>query len=356
MLKILYTDSDKWHDNKNFFYLLWFQPSLGIIVFSKAKIHIFLDGRYIEKQKEIDIKNLKEKLNNNTLEINFIELKKDYKNTLSWIIKRHKKLTLEKTIPYFFYETIKELKPKKEITFKENIFEKQRIIKNDDEIDKIKNAINIIDNVYLEVDKLNKSWKLIWKTELEIRSFIISKIFDFWGEWESFETIIAFWKNSAIPHHKTWKTIIRNGPLLIDMWAVYKWYASDFSRTLWVWEENNYNYQEFKKIYDIVAKAHKKALNISKIWLKTSKIDKKARDIITKNWYAEYFNHSTGHGIWLDVHELPNINSSSDKKLKVWMVFTIEPWIYLPWKFWVRLENIIICTNNWPESYSKIEI
>lgn len=342
MLKILYTDSDLSWTNKNFFYLLWFQPSLGIIAFSKSKISIFLDWRYLEKQKEIDIILLKEKLNNQELKVEFIELKKDYKKDLELLIKNHKKIFLEKKIPYFFYKTIKNITKKSEIKFSDNFFEKQRIIKSKDEIKKIKKAISIIEKVYKEIEKLNKSWKIIWKTELEIRAFIIQKIFEFWGRWESFESIVAFWDNSAIPHHTTWNTKIWNWVLLIDMWALYKWYASDFSRTFWVWKKTKL-YEEFQKVHSIVAKAQKEAKKIIKEWISSSLIDKKARDIITLAWYWENFIHSTGHGIWLDVHELPWINISYNKKIKSWMVFTIEPGIYITWKFGVRIEDIVIC-------------
>ncbi len=342
MLKILYTDSDKSWTNKNFFYLLWFQPSLGIIAFSKSKIYIFLDWRYLEKQKQVNINNLKEKLNNTNLEVEFVKLEKDYKNSLEKIIKKHKKIYLEKTTPYFFYEIIKDIAKKSEIKFRENFFEKQRIIKSKDEIKKIKKAISIIENVYREIEKLNETNKLRWKTELEIRSFIIQKIFEFWGEWESFESIVAFWVNSAIPHHTTWNTKIWNWVLLIDMWALYGWYASDFTRTFWVWEKTK-DYKEFEKVHQIVAKAQKEAKLIVKSWIKASLIDKKARDTITLAWYWEYFTHSTGHGIWLDVHELPRVNTSYNKQIKSNMVFTIEPWIYLPWNFWVRIEDIVIC-------------
>lgn len=363
MLKIIYTDSDKSGTNRNFYYLLWFQPSLWIIIYSKNKVHIFLDWRYIGKKDSIDIEKLKERLWNNDLEINFIKLTKEYIKDIKDICKKHKKIWLEKTIPYFFYEEIKNTLKDTKFIFKDNAFSKQRIIKDLEEIKYIKKAINIIDKVYLEIEKLNKTWKIIWKTELELRSFIIQKIFEFWGEWESFETIVAFWINSAIPHHTTWNTKIWNGPLLIDMWALYKWYASDFTRTFWVWTipKNKFNknfklYKEFIDIYEIVKLSYIEALKTANIWTKTKDIDITARKVITYAWYGEYFSHSTWHGIWLDVHELPSVNKNSKEKIKSWFVFTIEPWIYLPKKFWIRLENIVICDKKWWKSYSKVKI
>lgn len=363
MLKILYTDSDKSWTNKNFYYLLWFQPSLGIIVFSKSKIHIFLDWRYIDKKDSVNIKKLKDRLWNTDLEVNFEKLTKEYIKDIKKITKNHTKIWLEKSIPYFFYEQLKNNLKDKKYIFEDNFFEKQRIIKTTEEIKYIKKAIDIIDKVYLEVEKLNKSWKLIWRTEKQLRSFIIQKIFEFGWVGESFDTIVAFWKNSAIPHHTSSNTKIWNGPLLIDMWALYNWYASDFTRTFWVWSIPNkvYSlkaklYKEFRDIYELVKLAHSEALKTANIWVKTKEIDITARKVITYAWYGEYFNHSTWHGIWLDVHESPSVNTNWKEKIKPWFVFTIEPGIYLPGKFWIRLENIVICDKKWCKSFSKVKI
>ena len=393
MLKILITDTDNWMINNQFIYLLGFQPSLWWIIIWKNKIIIFLDSRYFLKTKNINQNNLLKKIyskeNNSKFEsqkinkkdVIYIEYKDTLINSINKYISNSKKIILENNITLKIFDDIKNnivnehtwKIMKTELIIKKPFFEKQRIIKNKEEIKNIKKAINIIDKVFSSIQKLNKSWKLIWKTELELRSFIITKIFEFWGEWESFESIVAYGSNSAIPHHTCWNTKILNWPLLIDMWAIYNWYCSDFTRTIWVWKtkidnfekvplnpskdlKNEYNYEEFKKIYNIVFESYKKALNYSKQWVKTKDIDKLARDYITKEWYWDFFIHWLGHWVWLNIHEAPILKNTGKEKIEKWMVFTIEPWIYLPLNFWIRLENMVIIWKDWAQVFSKIEM
>jgi len=353
-MKILFTDSDRWYTNNNFRYILWFQPSFGIIAFSSNTLYILLDSRYIDKIENIDKQNIFELLN--IKKIKTINIKKNYIHYLNKITSKSKNIYLENQVPYYFIEKIKKLK--KEVKIKNNFFEKKRIFKNNKEEENIKKAIKVIDNVFKQIEKLNKKNKLQWKTELEIRWIIISLILENQAEAESFESIVAFWKNSAIPHHTSWNTIIKDWPLLIDMWALYNWYCSDFTRTFWVWDKNtkDYSYKEFKEIYKVVKTAHNKAITKFKIDIKAKEIDKAARDYIKLKWYWEYFTHSTGHWLWINIHEKPWINSKSNIKLQNWMFFTIEPWIYLKNNFWIRLENIVHVKNNKLKIYSKIKI
>jgi Xaa-Pro aminopeptidase/Xaa-Pro dipeptidase len=371
MQRILITDADNWIINNEFNYLLGFQPTLGWIIISKNKIKIFLDSRYFLKTKDINQNNLLKKIWNKKKVI-FVEYKHNLIKNLFEKIKKNTSIIIENNITIKHLENIKQEFGWK-IIIKKPFFEKQRIIKQKKEIENIKKAIKIIDKVFIEIQKIVDSWEIIWKTELELRSFIITKIFEFGWEWESFESIVAYGSNSAIPHHTTWNTKIWNWPLLIDMWALYKWYCSDFTRTIWVWKttidnfekvplnnskdlKNEYNYGEFKKIYDIVLNAYNKSYEYSKAWVKTKNIDKIARDYIIKQWYWEYFNHWLWHWVWLNIHEAPTLKDISKEKIEKWMVFTIEPWIYLPLNFWIRLENIVIVWEKWVESFSEIEM
>jgi len=336
---IIYTNEDYyWYTNKTFEYLLGFQPSLGYMIITDIKIYIILDSRYFNKLKNIDKEDLYDKVWKK-IKLIFLLLDKSIEEIIK-INTNTRKIKLENSSSISFYKKLENFGF--EITNISPIFEKNRIIKDISEIKSIKKAIQIIAKVWKYIEKLNKDEKIKWKTELQVRQIIIEKIFEYWWTWESFPSIVAFWKNSAIPHHETSKTKIKPGPLLIDMWAIYNWYCSDFTSTLWVWEKNTKLYDKFNKIQNIVKKAHDKALKTSQIWIKCSFIDKIARDYIVEAWYWEYFTHSTWHWVWLNIHESPYISSKSNDKIKAWMVFTIEPWIYIPWEFWIRYENIII--------------
>lgn len=350
---IFITDSDFSTTDKTFEYLLGFQPTFWWIILLKDIIYILLDSRYIWNKNNINLENISNKTWVNSIE--FIEFESWSKWLLDKILELTNdcnKLILENNIASKYYKYLKTNSNKK-IELNENYFWKQRIIKQQNEIENIKKAIEIIDNAFLEIQKQANSWELIWKTENYVRSLIINEIFENWWSGESFDSIVAFWKNSAIPHHNTWDTIIWNWPLLLDIWAIYNWYCSDFTRTIWVWEKND-SYIEFEKIYKIVKEAHLKAFNNTKALFLWQDIDKLARDYITNKWYWEYFSHWLWHWVWLDIHENPRINPMSKDIIENGMVFTIEPWIYLENKFWVRLEDIVFVENDVLKKHTKI--
>ncbi len=170
----------------------------------------------------------------------------------------------------------------------------------------------------------------------------------------SFEPIIAINENAAKPHAlPTKKKLKLNDLLLVDAGIKYKRYCSDRTCTSAV-DFENFSFkreQKFKnnkhqKIYDIVLKAQLNCIEKARVGMKASEVDKLTRDVIEKSGYGKYFIHSTGHGVGLDIHEFPVINSKSDVIIKENMVFTIEPGIYLPNEFGVRIEDTIVMQNG----------
>lgn len=170
----------------------------------------------------------------------------------------------------------------------------------------------------------------------------------------SFEPIVAINENSAKPHAlPTNKRLSKDDLLLVDAGIKYKRYCSDRTCTSVV-DFENFSFkreQKFKnskhqKIYDIVLKAQETAINKARVGMKASNVDKLARDIIEKAGYGKYFVHSTGHGVGLDIHEFPNINTKNDLIIEENMVFTVEPGIYLPNEFGVRIEDAVVMKNG----------
>jgi len=169
----------------------------------------------------------------------------------------------------------------------------------------------------------------------------------------SFEPIVAINENAAKPHATlTDKTAKKNDLLLLDAGIKYKRYCSDRTRSVNINDEVNMSKkQKFKdakkqKIYDLVLKAQEKALKSVRVGMKACELDKIARDVIEKEGFGRYFVHSLGHGVGLDIHEFPFINSKNDTVLKEGMVFTIEPGIYLPGEFGVRIEDMVAINYN----------
>jgi len=340
MHNIFITDEDGGVRNVSFNYLLWFQPSLGAMILTENSLSILLDARYFWNTDNID-KNIVYKRLWKQIEIHYLLLKWDIVESIMYALWDSSTLiSIENSLTYSYVEKFQKLS--NNIAIIQPYFLEQRITKQDDEIKNIKRAIKIIWKVYRQLEKLNTSWDIVWRTEMQIRQYIISKIFEFGGSWESFEAIVAYGPNSAIPHHRAWETIIAEWVLLIDMWALYNWYCSDFSRTFWVWKKSWKTYSKFSKIYAIVQKAHDDAIAGIKLWNTTASVDKIARDSIQQAGYGELFIHSTGHWVWLDVHEVPWVSPKSEHLIEKHMVFTVEPWIYIPWEFWVRIEDIII--------------
>lgn len=356
MATILITDTDAGMVNNEFHYLLWFQPSLWGIIIKKESINIYLDSRYFSRTETIDTHKIQEQ--SGKKEVFFYQTRGDLVDNLIYWCHESTTKKLENNINLKYYEAFKEKSDNSlsisQVSTIEPYFAKKRITKSESEIKNIKKAIAIIDKVFSEVKKLSASGKIIWKTEKEIHAFIVSKIFEFGGSGESFEAVVAFGPNSAIPHHEAWETIISNGPLLIDMWAIYNGYCSDFTRTFWVGEKTD-DYKEWKHIYDSVKKAYYQAFFAAKVWKHAQDIDAKARHSIAKDGYGESFTHSTWHGIGINVHERPWINKKSDEKIKTDMVFTIEPGIYLKWKFGVRIENIVFMWSERAKCFSEID-
>lgn len=357
MATFLITDSDNWIVNNNFHYLLGFQPSLWGILLQNDKVHIFLDKRYFAKTKRLNKKELSNKAWKK--EVEYHELNWPLVDAMLLSIPDSKSIQLEQNLTLKYYHDIDDKSDLglgwkwKKIVVIENYFDEKRIIKDDNEIKEIKHAVDVIDKVSMHIQYLVDTEQMQGKTESEIRAIIINQLLKFGWEDESFEAIVAFWEHSSIAHHTAWDTIIWNGPLLIDMWAKYHGYCSDFTRTFWIWKKND-DYDEYQNIYKSVKKAHIKATLWARVGMKASQIDLLARKSIEKDGYGDYFSHSTWHGIWISIHERPWINRMSDEVIKTWMVFTIEPWIYIPGKFWVRIENIVVAKEERIKCLSKV--
>ncbi len=166
----------------------------------------------------------------------------------------------------------------------------------------------------------------------------------------SFDTIVAFGSNSALPHHETSMRVLKkNEAVLIDYGCVYNFYRSDRTRTFFYGKAD----AKFKKVHAIVAASHNKGIKALKSGVKASSIDKVCRDEIMDKGYGQYFIHGTGHGVGLEIHEEPRVNSVSKHILKEGMILTVEPGIYLNGKFGVRIEDTLLVKKKGYEILTK---
>ena len=163
--------------------------------------------------------------------------------------------------------------------------------------------------------------------------------------------IVGAGANGAFPHHQTGQTELKSGDAIVmDIGAGMDGYSSDITRMAVIGTPPD----GYEEVYAIVDRAVEAALAAAKPGVPAKMVDKAARDVITKAGYGEYFVHRTGHGLGTEVHEPPYITASSETILDVGMVFSIEPGIYLPGRFGIRLEEIVILRADGPEILSNL--
>ncbi|MEP3279814.1 MAG: M24 family metallopeptidase [Stappiaceae bacterium] len=164
-------------------------------------------------------------------------------------------------------------------------------------------------------------------------------------------TIVGAGGNGAFPHHHTGETILRNGDAVVmDIGAGLGGYSSDITRMAVVGAEP----EGYAEVHAVVEAAVQSALRAAQPGVKAHVVDDAARKVITDAGYGEYFVHRTGHGMGVEIHEEPYITASSQTVLDAGMVFSIEPGIYLPGRFGIRLEDIVILRHEGAEILSDL--
>ena len=211
-----------------------------------------------------------------------------------------------------------------------------RIIKDPDEIETLRRAGRIAS------DSLRVVWEKIedGKFEVEIAAEIEYEMRGRGAASLAFETIATSGPRSAMPHARASSETIKTN-LVLDFGCFYENYASDMTRTFLLGHD-----EELERIYGIVKEAQARAVQSVKDGVKAKEVDQAARSYIEKRGYGDYFYHRTGHGIGLEVHERPYITKDSEVVLKEGMAFSVEPGIYLPGRYGVRIEDIVIVTES----------
>ena len=219
-------------------------------------------------------------------------------------------------------------------------FYNSRIIKDENEIKILKKGSKIIDNMF---DICSKKMK-IGQKESELQSILMGyameqQMFDTGYKSTLNPLIIAGGPNGALPHAQVTQRKFRRGDLVVvDLTLRYKGYVSDSTRTFAIGKISH----DAAEAYEIVKESQRLGLKAVKPTVNTKDIDLACRKYIEDKKYGKYFIHSTGHGIGLEVHELPNISYRSNTQLKENMAITVEPGIYIPNKFGIRIEDSLI--------------
>lgn len=213
-----------------------------------------------------------------------------------------------------------------------------RIVKSKQEVENLKEAGKIADEVMVEIKNFIKPGLY----EQEVIDEII-RLYKSKGVGISFDPIVATGQNSSMPHYNAGTSLIEIGHnVVVDCGCIYKNVCSDTSRTFFVGQPSD----EQKNIYEICLKATSSAQNAAMAGMTAGELDHVSRKIIEDKNYGDCFLNRTGHGIGFSVHEAPYIKANNPLVLENGMAFSIEPGIYMAGKFGMRVENIIVIEDG----------
>jgi Xaa-Pro dipeptidase len=253
-----------------------------------------------------------------------------------------KTAALETQIPVLFSLPLSQTFPDTRFVLGSVLTDPLRLLKDTEEIEMIRHACRSSDKALAAAIDKGSYW--IGKTETEFSQALGAEFNK--GELFSFGASVQAGPNAAIPHYSTGNALIKKGNcLLVDFWGRYNGYFTDCTRTFHFGKPDS----EFEKIYAIVLEAYLAAESKARAGNTLADVDLAARSAIEKYGYGEYFTHRTGHGLGIDVHECISVNKGENIIIKPGMVFSIEPGIYIPGRFGVRIENLVAIGENGTE-------
>lgn len=219
------------------------------------------------------------------------------------------------------------------------LVEQLRVIKSAEELSIIRQSVQLNEQVFAKVfPEISPQM-----SEIEVALAIESSMRLLGAESASFDTIVLAGENSALVHGVPSRTKMgRSRPITIDMGLIFSGYCSDMTRNFVLGKTD----ETYLKIHRLVRRAQKAGIAAVRAGAPAADVDRAARQIISDAGYGKHFGHSLGHGVGMAVHEEPRISGKSRRQLKEGMVITIEPGIYLPGWGGVRLENMVVVTEN----------
>jgi len=314
----------------------------AFVLITKENVYLFTDERYVEK-------NSKLRITNYGLRIKLIEPNKGFLTHLEDIVKDKKitKICFEADdLKFNEYQRIKERLTNAVLTPTRQIIVREREIKDEEEIGKIKKACELTDQCLKDVLKtINKDQgekEIALKIEMWIKKNYLELAFD---------PIVAIDANAAIPHYntKTGGGKVKNGSvILIDFGLKYKDYMSDVTRMVFFGKQNN----DVLRAYNILREAQEKTVDQMFRFTKLSEVDEFCRKLITDSGLPTY-PHSTGHGAGLQIHEYPKLSFHSSDNKTDGQVVTVEPGIYIPDRWGMRVEDTVVIKDGRAEALTK---
>ncbi|MGI6118986.1 MAG: M24 family metallopeptidase [Desulfosporosinus sp.] len=316
-------------------YLSGFTGGEATLYITAGKAFLMTDFRYLEQARS------------ETSGFEIIKTGQDHFASLAEIGQQAQRVGFEGDfITYVGYRKLKNALPQAELLSLPELVSDLRAVKDQTEFELLRKAVMIADDAFANVLRLLE----IGQTEEEIGinlEFFMRRAGASGG---SFPFIVASGVRSALPHGTSSSKQIQLGEFLtMDFGAIYQGYCSDITRTVFLGEPAD----KHREVYALVLAAQQAGIAAVAPERTGKEVDAAARKIIKEAGYGDYFGHGLGHSVGLAVHEEPNLNMREERRLKPGMVMTVEPGIYIPGWGGVRIEDIVLVTDNGCEVLTK---
>jgi len=316
-------------------YLCGFTGSAGVLIVTESKSVFFTDGRY-RQQAENEVEGTRV----------VVGKKSALAQSGEWLKVKAKQLGVKVLGLEAEHMTIAEKGQLRSalgsgLRFRETpgLVERARMIKDREEIACLRAAVQLGSSLFEVVRKAIRPGR----KEVEVAAELEYAARCAGAEGMSFETIIASGPRSALPHGRASTAVIpANGFVVCDFGIILAGYCSDMTRTVHVGAPSS----DARHMYESVRNAQQAAVERVGAGTSSGEIDRAARQLLTRNGLGNYFSHSTGHGVGLEIHEPPRVAKGQPEPLEPGMVITIEPGVYIPQQGGVRIEDMVLVTGN----------
>ena len=314
----------------NIFYLTGFTGSSGLLLVDERSSTLYTDGRYaLQADQEVRGSQV------------VIVSSGTTKAALSRA-RRHRRVGFEASADYRLYRLLAEGVGIERLRYCENAVEQLRLIKDEQELEQIRRSVALNSRVFQETVALLRPGL----TEQEVAAELEYRMRRCGAQQAAFETIVAGGPRSAWPHARpSSRPLGKKEFLLLDHGAILANYASDMTRTVYLGTAN----RRAQALYRVVKEAQERAIAAVRTGASCSAVDRAARQYIAGCGYGEHFPHSTGHGLGIQVHEMPGIAAREKTRLPAGAVITIEPGVYVPGYGGVRIEDVVVVRNQGAE-------
>jgi Xaa-Pro aminopeptidase len=307
----------------NIFYLSGFTGSAGVLLVDERRSILFTDGRYTLQAAE--------EVHGSRVVIPRSGALKAAAGRLG----RYRRAGFEVSADYWTWRRLCEQAGAGRLRPLENVVEQLRLVKDDDELERIRRSVALNSRAFQQtVKRIHPGVReMEVAAELEYRMRLLG------AERPAFESVVAGGPRSAMPHARaSARPLGENEVVVLDHGAILANYASDMTRTVHLGAAS----RRARALYRVVWEAQQRAVAAVRAGVACSAVDRAARQHITRRGWGRYFTHSTGHGLGIEVHEIPRVARRDTTRLPAGAVITIEPGIYVPGIGGFRIEDVVV--------------